>query len=189
MLFSGTAAFVLYRQCKQLEKERDRYQSNTSVLLSDIQRMQIDSITMAVDVKTLRLTLDEYRRYRAEDAKQIEKLGVRLISLQTVAKHELEVNAPIQAALGDSVIIRDTVPVPVKAIHVDTPHLKISGTIEKDSLCGNIHLPVNLLQAVWVEHKHRFLWWRWGVKAVYQTISSDNPHVEIKYSEMIIIEK
>jgi hypothetical protein len=27
----------------------------------------------------------------------------------------------------------------------------------------------------WLEN--RFLWWRWGVKAIHQTISSDNPHV------------
>ena len=38
-------------------------------------------------------------------------------------------------------------------------------------------------QAVWVEYKG---WWLWKrIKAIRQTISSDNPHVEIKYSEYI----
>jgi hypothetical protein len=50
-------------------------------------------------------------------------------------------------------------------------------------------LPVNLLQAVWVEPKHKFLWWRWGTKAIHQSISSDNPYVEIKYSEVMEIRK
>ena len=189
VLLLGIVVFVLYRQCKYLEQERDRYQSNTSALLSNLKRMQVDSTTMAVDVKVLMLTLDEYKQYRAEDARQIEKLGVKLKNLQTVAKHQLEVNAPIQTSLRDSIIIRDTLMIPVKAIEVKTPHLQISGIIENNSLQGNIHLPVNLHQAVWVEPKHKFLWWRWGVKAIHQTISSDNPHVNIKYSEHINVRK
>jgi hypothetical protein len=67
--------------------------------------------------------------------------------------------------------------------------LQITGLIENNHLTGNIHLPVNLHQAVWVEPKHKFLWWRWGTKAIHQTIASDNPHVEIKYSEVIEIQK
>ena len=69
----------------------------------------------------------------------------------------------------------------------NTPYLKVNGIIENNQLIRNIHLPVSLHQAVWIEPKHRFLWWRWGVKALHQTISSDNPYVEIKYSEMIEI--
>jgi hypothetical protein len=72
---------------------------------------------------------------------------------------------------------------------MDTPYLQLSGTIEDNRLSGKIHLPVTLQQAVWIEHKYRFLWWRWGTKAVHQTVSSDNPYVEIKYSEVIEIRK
>ncbi len=181
------SVFVLYRQNKQLAIECDKYKENTSALLSDIKRMRIDSTTTAVDVNVLKLSMDEYKRYRAEDAKQIEKLGVKLRDLQSAAKHNLEVNAPIQAELQDSLIIRDTVVIQVKKIEMNTPYLKVNGIIENNQLSGNIYLPVNLYQAVWIEHKHRFLWWRWGVKAVHQTISSDNPYVEVKYSEMIEI--
>ncbi|MDR1718088.1 MAG: hypothetical protein LBS20_19815 [Prevotella sp.] len=189
VLLSGSAIFVLARHCKQLKEDRDKYRSNTTALLSDIKRIQVDSTAMAVDVKQLRLTLDEYKQYRTEDAKMIEKLGVKLKDLQAVARHEIEVNAPIEAGLKDSVIIRDTLIVPVKTLAVKTPYIRINGIIENDSLHGNIHLPVNIHQAVWVEPKHKFLWWRWGVKAVHQTISSDNPYVEIKYSEMIKLGK
>ena len=181
--------FVFYRQNKQLEKEKDRYERNTSALLSDIKRMRIDSVATAVDVKALKLSLDEYKRYRAEDAKRIEKMGVKLRDLQMAAKHNLEVNAPIQVELKDSIVIRDTIVVPVQKLEMNTPHLKVNGIIENNQLIGSIHLPVNLHQAVWIESKHRFLWWRWGVKAIHQTISSDNPYVEIKYSEVIEMRK
>ncbi len=183
------SVFVLYRQNKQLTIERDKYKENTSALLSDIKRMRIDSTTTAVDVKVLKLSLDGYKHYRAEDAKQIEKLGVKLRDLQTAAKHNLEVNAAIQAELQDSSIIRDTVVVQVKKIEMNTLYLKVNGIIENNQLSGNIYLPVNLHQAIWIEPKHRFLWWKWGVKAVHQTISNDNPYVEIKYSEVVEIFK
>ena len=55
-------------------------------------------------------------------------------------------------------------------------------------LKGNIILPVTLNQAIWIEYKHHFLWWRWKVKAIHQTIMTDNPHVKIKYSEFINID-
>lgn len=178
-----------YERNRQLSDEKDRYKSNTNSLLSDIKRLQIDSTTMAVDTKVLRLTLDELENNRVADLEHIRKLGVRINSLQALAKHSLVVNAPIGAELRDSVIIRDTVTVLVKAIKMDTPYLQVNGVIENNRLTGTIHLPVNLHQAVWVEYKHRFLWWRWGVKAIHQTISSDNPYVEITCSEYITIEK
>lgn len=178
-----------YERNRYLSAEKDRLKGNTNSLLSDIKRLQIDSTTMAVDTKVLRLTIGELEDNRAEDLEHIRKLGVRVKSLQALAKHEVEVNAPIQAEVKDSVIIRDTITVQVKTITMDTPYLQVTGVIENNQLTGNIHLPVNLHQAVWVEHKHRFLWWRWGVKAIHQTISSDNPHVEIKYSQYITIQK
>ena len=96
-------------------------------------------------------------------------------------------DAPIDAEIKDSVMIRDTVPVFLKTVRMDTPYLKINGIIENDRLTGKINLPVTLNQAFWIEYKHKFLWWRWKVKAIHQTISSDNPYVEIKYSEYIKI--
>lgn len=188
ILVLGVAVYDLYIRSNRLEKERDTYKQNTHSLLSDFKRMQIDSTTMAADVKILKLTLDEYKQYRSEDMEAIRRMKIQIKSLQSVAKHELEVNAPIAALLRDTLVLRDTTTVMIKTLEVNTPYLQINGIIDNDSLSGKIRLPVNLHQAVWVEHKYRFLWWKWGVKAVHQTISSDNPHVEIKYSEMINIQ-
>lgn len=182
-----TACFLLFHRTVEMEKERDMYKENTVSLLSDIKRLQIDSTTMAVDTKVLRLTVDELEDNRAEDLEHIRILGLRVNSFQAIAKHSIEVNAPIQAEVKDSVVIRDTITIQVKVLKMDTPYLQVTGVIENNQLTGTIHLPVTLHQAVWVEHKHKFLWWRWGVKAIHQTISSDNPYVEITYSEYITI--
>lgn len=177
----------LLRSRQRLIEERDSYKSNTEALMSEVRRIQADSSTMALDIKTLTMSLDEYKRFRAEDEEKIKKLGIRIKDLEAAAKHNVEVDAPIDAEIKDSVMIRDTVPVFLKAVKMDTPYLKINGIIENDRLTGKINLPVTLNQAFWIEYKHKFLWWRWKVKAIHQTISSDNPYVEIKYSEYIKI--
>ena len=177
----------LLRSRQRLIEEKDSYKSNTEALMSEVRRIQADSSTMALDIKTLTMSLDEYKRFRAEDEEKIKKLGIRIKDLEATAKHNVEVGAPIDAEIKDSVMIRDTVPVFLKAVKMDTPYLKINGIIENDRLTGKINLPVTLNQAFWIEYKHKFLWWRWKVKAIHQTISSDNPYVEIKYSEYIKI--
>lgn len=187
VLLLGLAVAFLWQRNGRLREERDRYRDNTEALLSDMKRIRVDSTTMAVDVNTLRLRVDEYRRLRAEDAEQIKRLGVKIKNLEAAARHEVEVAGPIDAAVRDTVVIRDTVPLLRQKVEMITPHIRLTGIIEDNRLRGEIRVPVTLRQAVWVEYKG---WWFWKrVKAVHQTISSDNPYAEIRYSEHIRILK
>lgn len=187
VLVLGGIVWLQHRNAVRLRTERDRYRDNTEALLSDMKRIRVDSTTMAVDVNALRLRVDEYRRLRAEDAEQIKRLGVKIKNLEAAARHEVEVAGPIDAAVRDTVVIRDTVPLLRQKVEMITPHIRLTGLIEKGRLKGEIRVPVTLRQAVWVEYKG---WWFWKkVKAVHQTISSDNPYAEIRYSEYIEIHK
>lgn len=185
ILALGIIASLLVSRNIYLFKEKERYQANTDALLSDIQQIQIDSAMMASTVKVLQLSLEEYKHYRAEDAAIIKKMGIKIKDLKAAARHDIEINAPIDAEIKDSVVFKDTISVFVRNVKMDTPYIKLEGEIENDRLIGKIYLPVYLHQAVWVEYKHRFLWWRWKIKAIHQTIISDNPYVEIKYSEFV----
>lgn len=188
ILLLSAVVFIQHKRSARLADERDRYRQNNTALLSDIERMQIDSVTMAVDAKALRLTIDEYERFRAADAEKIRQMGVKIKDLQAAAKHQLEVAAPINAVVRDTVFIRDTVPVIRKKVEMLSPHIQLAGVIENDCLKGNIRLPVTLQQTVWIEYKRKCIFWK-KVKAIHQTISSDNPYVDIKYSEYIQIDK
>lgn len=181
---------VWLQQCKvvRLREERDRHEQNSDALLSDLKRWRVDSTTMATDVKTLRLSMDELERYRAGDLAKIKEMGIKIKNLEAVAKHEIEVDAPINASVRDSVVIRDSVAVRVQAVSMANPFIQMHGVIEKDSLIGSIQLPVTLRQAVWIEYKRRWLFWK-KVIAVHQVITTDNPYVEVKYSEFINIQK
>lgn len=183
----GGIVWLQHRNTVRLRAERDRGLSNTAALLSEVKRMRVDSATMALDAKTLQLTIDEYKRFRAEDAATIKRLGVKIKNLEAAARHEMEIAGPIDAAVRDTVIIRDTVPVLRQKVEMRTPHIELTGIIEDERLKGSIRIPVTLNQAVWVEYRG---WWFWKrVKAVHQTISSDNPYVDICYSEYIRVTK
>lgn len=182
------ASLLLWRYATKVTRERNRYRQNTEALLADISRIQIDSTRMAVDAKMLRLTVSEYEEYRAQDARLIKKLGARIKDLEAAAKHRLSVEAEITSPVKDSVILRDTVFVPVQTVEMINPHIEFRGMIEDSVLTAKVHIPVTLNQAVWVEYKRRWIFWK-RVKAVHQTITSDNPYVEIEYSEYIQIHK
>lgn len=176
------------RKVMRLRQERDRQEQNSDALLSDVKRWQVDSATMATDVKTLRLSVDEFKRYRANDLAKIKEMGIKIKHLEAAAKHDVEVNAPIHAVIRDSVVVRDSVGTRVQAVSMVNPFIQLHGVIEQDSLIGFIHLPVTLRQAVWIEYKRRWLFWK-KVKAVHQVITTDNPYVKVKYSEFIDVQK
>ena len=187
VLLLGMAVAFLWQRNNYLKGERDRYWGNTEALLTDMIRIRLDSTTMAVDANTLRLRVDEYKRLRAEDAEKLKRLGVKIKNLEAAARHEVEVAGPIDASVRDTVVIRDTVPLLRQKVEMITPYIRLTGLIEAGRLKGDIRVPVTLNQAVWVEYKG---WWFWKrVKAVHQTISSDNPYAEIRYSEYIQIHK
>lgn len=187
VLLLGGAVALLWQRNGYLKEERNRYRGNTEALLSEMKRIRVDSVTMAVDVNALRLRVDEYKRLRAEDAERIKRLGVKIKNLEATARHEVEVAGPIDAAIRDTVVVRDTVPVLRQKVEMITPHIRLTGIIEDNRLRGEIRVPVTLRQAVWVEYKG---WWFWKrVKSVHQTISSDNPYAEIRYSEYIQLSK
>lgn len=179
--------YIQHRRTVRLMADRDRYRQNSETLLSDVRRFRIDSATTAIDVKALRLTVDEFERYRTEDLAKIKAMGVKIRNLEAAAKQELEVKAPIDAVVRDTIVIRNTLPAIVQCVEMNTPHIRMRGIIEGGSLRGEIRVPVTLRQVVWVDYKRRWIFWK-RVKAVHQTVSSDNPYVEIKYSEYIQVE-
>ncbi len=143
------------------------------------------SLGMGDDCRLL-LQTDNYKRLWAEDAEKIRRLGVKIKNLEAAARHEVEIAGPIDAAVRDTVVIRDTVPILRQKVEMITPHIRLTRLIENERLKGEIRVPVTLRQAVWVEYKG---WWFWKrAKAVHQTIVGDNPYVDIRYSEYIRIE-
>lgn len=177
-----------HRRVVRLVAERDSYEQNTTALLSEVKRFQLDSATMALDVRGLKLTLDEFKQFRRSDVEKIRLMGVKLQDLESAARHELTVDVPLDAELHDTIVLRDSGSAIVQRIDMKNAFIGMSGLIENERLTGSLHIPVTLQQAIWIEYKRRWIFWKKAV-AIHQIITSNNPYVEIRYSEYITIRK
>ena len=129
---------------------------------------------------------------KAADAEQIRRLGIRLRRLEAAAKAVAVTDAEIRTPLRDTVVVRihDTLPVrdTVRMFRWRDPWISVEGRIGRDSAACRIRSVDTLRQAV---HRipRRFLFIRWGTKALRQEIVSTNPHTRIVYAEYVKIER
>lgn len=186
----GVGFLIQQGTVNRIKTERDRYQNNAQSLLDQIDTLRNDSTLQAVQIRTLRLTLDEYKQYRADDAATIKSLKVKLKNIQSVSKTELAVNIPIEAPVEhDTIYVPNDAPMPIETVKYENDHIQLEGVIRNDSLKVNFNVPITLTQIVHKVPKHKFLWWSWGCKAIKQIITCDNPYVNINYAEYIEIQK
>lgn len=178
----------LFTDRGKLIKSRDKYQQNTEALLADIHQYKLDSTRSATESSRLQLTIEEYKKYREEDAKTIKELRINIKRLKASIQHQVSIDVPIDVPVRDSIVYRDSL-IKVPSIKLSNKYVNIDATVENNTLKGAMSLEVWLKQFIYIEPKHRFLWFKWGVKGINQVIISDNPYVKINYSEFIEISK
>ena len=129
-------------------------------------------------MQALRLRCGEFETLRAADAEQIRRLGIRLRRLEAAAKAVAVTDAEIRTPLRDT----------VRMFRWRDPWISVEGRIGRDSAACRIRSVDTLRQAV---HRipRRFLFIRWGTKALRQEIVSTNPHTRIVYAEYVKIER
>lgn len=179
----------LNKQYVKVKTEADTYKNNVNGLLAHIESLSMDSIQTGYQVQSLNLKLDEYKKYRADDAALIQSLNIKLKNVQSVSKQELDVSVPIQTVVRHDTVFMDSIKQDVQTIQYKDPYVSLDGTIKNDSLKAVFDVPITLTQVVHKVPKHKFLWWSWGCKAIKQAITSDNPYAKIKYTEYIEITK
>ncbi|MBD9136617.1 MAG: hypothetical protein EGP78_03145, partial [Alistipes shahii] len=112
--------------------------------------------------------------------------------VEAAAKAVAVTDAEIRTPLRDTVVVRihDTLPVldTVRMFRWRDPWVSVEGRIGRDSAACRIRSVDTLRQAV---HRipRRFLFIRWGTKALRQEIVSTNPHTRIVYVEYVKIER
>ncbi len=172
--------------------ENQRLANNQSALSSQLHHYRTQLDEEAASAQVLRLKISEYKRLRATDAARIEQLGIRLrrvtATSQTAIANRLEWLAPLR----DTIIIRSNDPRPIG----DTQHLfrwndrwvTIEGVVAKDSIRCRIE-SIDTLRQVVHRIPRRFLFIRWGTRALRQEIISSNPHTKIVYTEYVELQK
>lgn len=190
-IFTALLVFAGFQQnaIENLKQERNRYERNTETLLSNVEHYRVRDSLNAARVQSLELTVQEYERFRADDAALIKELKQRNRDLAAVNKTQSQTIIDLRAIPRDTVVIRDSLRVSSVAVHCGDAWYNFDGLLTKDEFTGKMEHRDSLLLVESVRYK-RFLWWKTKrIKDRQLDCVSKSPHNSIRGLEYVVIEK
>lgn len=142
----------------------------------------------AASVLALELKLQEYKEMYARDVERIKSLKIRPRRVESVAKasteSEVAVTTPLIIPTHKQGDLADSLP----KFRWNDRWTNIEGMIRDGELVCSIKSVDTIYQVI---HRvpHRFLFIRYGTKAIRQEIISTNPHTQIVYAEYVELPK
>ena len=176
---------------ERLTAERDRYKGNTETLLSDVEKYRVRDSLNAARVQSLELTVKEYERFRADDAALIKSLKAKNRDLAAVNKTQSQTIIDLQAIPRDTILIRDSIPIPAVAVHCGDAWFDFDGILTAEQFTGTLANRDSLVLAETVKYK-RFLGFLWKTRKIEDRqldVISKNPHTDIMGVEHVVIER
>ena len=177
-------AILLGVKLHQTSNEQERLERNQRALLSDVECYKTRADKWAATAEVLELKVSELRQARAEDTKRIKELGIRLCEVENYAMSVTQKRGGATLPLRDTVIIRDT----VKIFSSERGHTELNGMVRNDSITYHFESVDTIYQVV-RRVPHRFLFFRYGTKAIHQDVWTSNPATKVVYTEYIEIEE
>ena len=188
LLIYAMGATLLLIACVALmshsHREVIRLRLNNEALTSEtlLYKSRLDE--SAASVTALQLKLDEYRKQNACDAKRIRELGIRLRRVESVAKVAVESRVELSVPLRDTIILHDT----LSLFRWRDSWVQVEGRV-CDGIAECCVASVDTLRQIVHRVPRKFLFVRYGTKAIRQEIVSSNPHTQIVYAEYIELPK
>ena len=186
-----TTALLAYGYARYRHETR-RLARNQEALTVGIEHYRTRLGQEAASVQTLRLRCAEFDRLRAGDAAEIRRLGIRLRRLEAAAKTVTATTVDIRTPVRDTVVVRlrDTLVVrdTVRLFRWRDAWISVEGALGTDSIVCRVE-SIDTLRQVVHRVPRRFLFIRWGTKALRQEIVSSNPHTRIVYSDYVKFER
>lgn len=184
---------VQHDRLKTLRERNNDLTTNVFTLAEGVRFYKTRDSLHAAGVGQLKMRLDEYRQLRAGDARLIESLKIRLRRVESVGVHATESRYEIAVpAVPDGIGNRmetgkQAVPA-ARRFAYRSPWVDLHGMLRHDSMTLTLATADTLVQ---VMHRvpRRFLFFRYGTKAIRQEIVSRNPHTRITYSETVDLVK
>ena len=191
-LYAVAVTALLVYGYGRYRRENRRLTQNQHALAAGIERYRTRLGQEAASVQALRLRCAEFEELRAADAAEILRLGIKLRRLEaaalTATATKVEIRTPVRdtvvVRLRDTLVVRDT----LRLFRWRDAWVRVEGAVTADSVLCRVESTDTLRQVV---HRipRRFLFIRWGTKALRQEIVPSNPHTRIVYSEYVKIER
>ena len=194
ILAVAAAFWVQHVKIKRLTEERDRYRSNTEILLQDVRTYQTKDSLNAAKVGNLELSLAEYKKYRADDLALIKTLQTKNRDLERVTTTQMETINELRATVRDSVVYLpgDTVTTILRCVDIVEPWFELHGCATPDGQFTGVHINRDSLLIVETVQYKRWLGFLWKTKKIKNRqidVVSKNPATKILGVEFVTIEK
>lgn len=190
---------ISFARISNLVNENLRLQSNQAVLLSENNAIMAecskyrasDSLN-AYKVSELRLTIEEYEKFRSRDLELIRKLKLDKYDMQKVIDSQLETIYKLTTQAEDTTIVVDSTEYEFKTFDYSSKWIDVAGQIDlaNNTVSLDIHSREELAIVESVERK-RFLGFLWKTNKVIRRdvdVISKNPNTEIIDVDYISIE-
>lgn len=175
-------SFISNSQCS----EKKRFKDNQHSLLTEVKHYRTSDSLNAASVEKLTLSNKEFRQSNEGLMATIDELNIKVRRLQSVSQTGTKTEYVIKTQIKDSLIYRDNnrPPDTLRCINYKDTWLKIAGCIQEKQFRGLIQSVDTIDQFV---HRvpHKFLFFKYGTKAIRQEILSKNPHTDIVYTKYI----
>lgn len=181
-----------HAKIKRLTEERDRYRSNTEILLQNVETYQTKDSLNAAKVGVLELKLSEFEKYRTSDAELIKTLQTKNRDLEAVTTAQMKTIIELRGTVRDSIVYLPGDTVVLRCVDISDPWFSLKGCTTPDGeFTGTFINRDSILIAETVQYR-RFLGFLWKTKKIKSReidIISRNPHTKIMGVEYIEIEK
>lgn len=165
-----------------------RLRNNNEALTNETLLYQTRLEESAASAIALQLKLDEYRKQHADDTKRIRDLGIRLRRVESIATSASQTQIEVSTPIHDTVFLDRLLPDTASVFRWSDRWVSIEGVIRNGKAECNIE-SIDTLRQVIHRVPRRFLFFRYGTKAIRQEITSSNPHTRIVYTEYIELPK
>lgn len=178
----------LIKVVQGLHEEKDRLTINNESLMESVNLYKSNSGKYAASVISLTLTKSELEKNRDELAETIKDLNIKIKRLQSASSTSTNTQVKVQTIIKDSIVYRNGLQDTLQSFSWEDSWTKIHGEIKSKDVNMYINSVDTLKQIVHRVPK-KFLFFRFGTKAIRQEIISSNPHTKIVYSEYIELKK
>lgn len=176
----------LYKTEKQ---EKKRLANNQEALLTDMETYKTEAGKNAASVLRLELSKSELEKYNKDLTKTVSDLKIKISRIQSASTTATSTDYSITTPVRDSIVYKDRlIPDTLKSITYNDAWLNVDGTIQKGIFSGNIQSRDTLVQVIHRIPK-KFLFFKWGTKAIRQEVTTKNPHSKIVYTQYIELKR
>jgi hypothetical protein len=175
---------ALYIHNKALRADNDRLTANQTALMQKATYYKTEAGKSAASVQKLELSNSELKANYKQVCQTAEELGVKVKRLQSAMTTATETEVKVITQVRDSIVYRNGTIDTVKSFSWHDAWVNILGELKGRDVSLNVVSQDTIVQIVHRVPK-KFLFFRWGCKAIRQEIVSTNPHTRITYTEYI----